>query len=385
MPIKLGSAVFEDHISIELIPGKWTDTFIFPVRHDWMLSPWAYAEVVKTVMRPLKKLRRSASLWVPVIAPGRWYFEEVKYALRKASISIAVTQDRNIPQLLDFSRPPGIYDSPCQVTKTANHSPAADLKKNVLRSLFQMARFTAAFTNEIECSLMIGDKTARKALKELADRGYIELHPNDGDIDAHLIATKRIRKMGRRKSLMWNGDHWPYWRIKRKGIVAALRAWGVPAGERFEYYRERTRLLNSIHRRRSRQWPRWVSRALPHARIYAGWNEISISEIRVRPDALAWGEISGAETLFWLEVESGYSSAKYIDNQTTWRWVKAKKYAEAVGVQLVFVLLGSLWVRQAVRIAFMDVPPTCAVIIAGTKRGNFGKLPYPKWGEVVAE
>ena len=184
---------------------------------------------------------------------------------------------------------------------------------------------------------------------------------------------------------MWNGDHWPYWRIKRKGIVAALRAWGVPAGERFDYYRERTRLLNSIHRRRSRQWPRWVSRALPHARIYAGWNEISISEIRVRPDALAWGELYGAETLFWLEVESGYSSAEYIYNQTTWRWVKAKKYAEAVGVQLVFVLLGSLWVRQAVRIAFMDVPPTCAVIIAGTKRGNFGKLPYPKWGEVVVE
>lgn len=116
-----------------------------------------------------------------------------------------------------------------------------------------MARFTAAFTNEIECSLMIGDKTARKALKELADRGYIELHPNDGDIDVHLIATKRIRKVGRRKSLMWNGDHWPYWRIKRKGIVAALRAWGVPAGERFDNYLERTRLLNSIHRRRSRQ------------------------------------------------------------------------------------------------------------------------------------
>lgn len=385
MSIRLGPATFDDHISIELVPGKWTDTFIFPVRHDRMLSPWAYAEVVKTVVRPLKKLRRSASLWVPVIAPGRWYFDEVKYALRKTSIAIAVTQDRKLPQMLDFSRLPGIYDAPCQGPEIANPSPAANLKKSVLRSLLQMARFRAAFTNEIECSLMIGDKTARKALKELADRDYIELHPNDGDIDAHLVATKRLRKVGRRKSLMWNGEHWPYWRIKRKGIAAAMQAWGVPAGVRFDYYLERTRLLNSIHRRRSRQWPRLVSRALPHARIYAGWNEISIPEVRVRPDALAWGEIHGAETLFWLEVESGYSSANYMYNQTTWRWAKAKKYVEAAGVQLVFVLLGSQWVRSAIRIAFMDVPPTCAVIIAGTKRGNFGKLPYPKWGEVVVE
>jgi hypothetical protein len=97
MAVKLGSAIFEDHISIELIPGKWTDTFIFPVRHDRLLSPWAYAEVVKTLVRPLKKLRRGASLWVPVIAPGRWYFEEVKYALRKISFPVAVTHNQKAP------------------------------------------------------------------------------------------------------------------------------------------------------------------------------------------------------------------------------------------------------------------------------------------------
>ena len=125
--------------------------------------------------------------------------------------------------------------------------------------------------------------------------------------------------------------------------------------------------MNSIHRRRSRQWPRLVSRALPHAKIYAGWNEISIPEFRVRPDALAWGEIYQTETLFWLEVESGFSSAQYMYNQTTHRRTQAKKYAEATGVRLIFVLLGSRWVRQAARIAFMDVPPTCAVILAGMK------------------
>jgi hypothetical protein len=126
------------------------------------------------------------------------------------------------------------------------------------------------------------------------------------------------------------------------------------------------------------------SRALPHAKIYAGWNEVSIPELRVRPDALAWGEIDQGETLFWLEVESCYSSALYMNNQTTRRWTIAKHYAEAVGVRLIFVLLGSRWVRQAGWITFMDVPPTCVVILAGTKRANFGQFPYLKSGEVGA-
>ena len=105
MPVNVGPAVFEDHISIELIPGKWTDTFIFPVRHDWALPPWNYAEVVKSVIRSLRKSRRNPSLWVPVLAPGKWYFDEVKYALRKSFIPVAVTQGRSMPKILDFSKP----------------------------------------------------------------------------------------------------------------------------------------------------------------------------------------------------------------------------------------------------------------------------------------
>lgn len=65
MPVRVGSAVFEDHVSIELVPSKWTDTFILPIQHDKALPPWDYAEVVKTVMPTLLKVRRGASLWVP--------------------------------------------------------------------------------------------------------------------------------------------------------------------------------------------------------------------------------------------------------------------------------------------------------------------------------
>ena len=91
------------------------------------------------------------------------------------------------------------------------------------------------------------------------------------------------------------------------------------------------------------------------------------------------------ETLFWLEVESGKSSRKLILDKTISRWLKAAKYADAFDVHLVFTFLPMPWVRDAARLAFMDVPAHTAVIVADWSKGNFGKLPYPKWGEVVFE
>jgi len=381
--MRLGPAIFEDHISIELFPKKWTDTFIFPVRHDRALPPWHYAEVVKTVIQPLRKSRRSPSLWVPVLAPGKWYFDEMKYALRNASIPVAVTSGRTVPRILDFSKLPGIYDAPCVAGEPAEPLPVSDLPENALRSLLVMARFTTAYTNEVRSSLMLGDWASRNALKTLAKYGYMEHHPNDGDIDSHLLPSKKRTAKRTRQGKKWNGDYWPYWKIRRSGISAALRAWGVPVGMRFDYRLERTRLLNSYHRRRSRQWPAWISLALPHAEIYAGWNEVSIPGIRARPDALAWGKIHGAETLFWLEVESGNVSWNRMVEQTAVRWMKAKGYADAVDVHLIFVVLGVPWIRRAARTAFMDVPQNCAVITSSWDKLNFGNLPYPKWGEMV--
>lgn len=382
MAINIGPATFEDHISIELISNKWTDTFIFPISPDKALGPWAYAEVVKTVLGPLRKSRRSPSLWVPVIAPGTWYFKEIKYALRNASIPVAVTQGRTLPGLLDFSKAPGIYHAPCADIGPLIPQSQPDLSENALRCLLLMACFTVAYTNEVVCSLMISERTARASLKILESRGLIEHHPNDGNIDDHLLAAKP-RLSAPKPPKMWNGNYWPYWRIRRPGVSAALRAWGVPVGKGFKYHLEKNRLLNSPHRRRSRQWPTWLRRALPHAEIYAGWNEVSMPEIKARPDALAWGKIHGLETLFWLEVETGNLSRTRIEQQTAIRWLKATHYADAVGVRLVFVLLSMPYVQEAARLAFAEVPPNCAVILSGWNRLDFGTLPYPKWGEVV--
>jgi hypothetical protein len=290
-----------------------------------------------------------------------------------------------VPKLLDFSTHPGIYDVPCFGSEPADPLPVFDLTENALRSLLVMARFTTAYTNEVRSNLMLGEWASRNALKTLAKHGYIEHHPNDGNIDAHLLPFKKRTAKRTLQGKKWNGNYWPYWKIRRSGVSAALRAWGIPAGMQFKYRLERTRLLNSYHRRRSRQWPAWVSLGLPHAEIYAGWNEVSIPGLRARPDGLAWGKLDGGETLFWLEVESGNVSWNRMVEQTAVRWAKARDYAAAAGVHLIFVLLGTPWTRRAARIAFTDVPQHCAVITSSWDKPNFGQLPYPKWGEAVIE
>jgi hypothetical protein len=244
-----------------------------------------------------------------------------------------------------------------------------------------MARLTAAYTNEVASSCLIENRACRNALRELEKKGYVEYHPNDTYIDSHLSSARQKSSKGERKE----EDIWPYWRIRRPGLSVALRAWGVPSGAVFGNRSERNRLLDSVHRRRSRQWPKWVSKALPHAEIYAGWNEVGIPGLKANPDALAWGKLDGFETLFWLEVESGHSSKNLILDKTTVRWLKATGYADAVGVRLVFVFLAMPWVRDAARLAFIDVPKTCAVIVADWSRQNFGHLPFPKWGETIVE
>jgi hypothetical protein len=293
---------------------------------------------------------------------------------------VAVTCGRNQPGILDFSRPPAVYDVPCGGGALVD-PPASDLSDHALQSLLVMARLTAAYTNEVASSCMMEDRACRSVLWELEQRGYVAYHQNDANIDSHLSSSRQRSSKGEKQ----DDDVWPYWRIRRPGVSAALRTWGVPAGAEFGYRSERNRLLDSVHRRRSRQWPKWVSKALPHADIYAGWSEVGIPGLKANPDALAWGKILGVETLFWLEVESGKSSRHIILDKTTVRWLKATGYAEAVGLHLIFVFLAMPWVRDAARLAFMDVPSTCAVIVADWSRHNFGQLPFPKWGEVVVE
>lgn len=383
MATRVGPAIFEDHVSIEVWPGSWTDTFVLPVRHDAALPPWDYAEVVKTTMPVLKKMRKGvASLWVPVMAPGTLYFEEVKYALRDARIPVAVTNGRDqLPRAIDFSVIPGIREIPSPPGLPVEELPTCRLHERTVRCLLTMARLTVAYTSEVAGTCMMGETNCRESLRELKDLGYIEYHKHDPFIDSHLMSARQMSGIGEKK----DNEIFPYWRIRRPGVSAALRYWGVPAGMPFNFRSERNKLRDSEHRRRSRQWPAWLKKALPHATIYAGWNEVGVPGLGANPDSLAWGEMNGVETLFWMEVESGKSSRQLILDKTVSRWQKATTYAEYLDIHLVFVFLGRSWVRSAARMAFMAVPESCAVVVADWSAKNFGQLPYPKWGEVVFE
>jgi hypothetical protein len=98
----------------------------------------------------------------------------------------------------------------------------------------------------------------------------------------------------------------------------------------------------------------------------------------LRPDALAWGELSDRETLFWLEVESGNASRDTLRRKTIHRFEQALLYARRFSLSLVFGLLAPPWVRQAVVETFVQLPEDASVVLADWKA--FGVLPVPQWG-----
>src|SRR3990170_4742212 len=139
MAVRVGKAVLEDHVSLELSPGRWSDTFVVPIKHDRAMPPWDYAEVVKMVAKPLFRFRRGASVWVPVSGSGRWYFEEVKHTLRDFPMPLAVTFGRDrLPGLSDFRKIPPLYDAPCRGGIPTEKPKAFCLSENALACLFAM-------------------------------------------------------------------------------------------------------------------------------------------------------------------------------------------------------------------------------------------------------
>jgi hypothetical protein len=92
--------------------------------------------------------------------------------------------------------------------------------------------------------------------------------------------------------------------------------------------------------------------------------------------------LSGRETLFWLEVESGKASREMLRRKTVHRFEGALHYARRFSLSLVFALLAPPWVCQAVVGGFVGLPGDVAVVLADWKA--FGVLPVPKWGVVRA-
>jgi hypothetical protein len=349
MGVRVGSLAFAEWRSLPLGRG-WSDTFVFPLSAQAGLPPREYAQPLRRMARQLAGLRPGASLWIPVQAlGGGWYAEEVRQALRGLPIAVAVTPGAAAtPRLRDFPFCPGLFHTPTPSPPAAPDLEPSDLSLREVQALRVLARLETAYTAEVASLSGVSLPTARQALWGLADRRLVE-------------------RQGQ--------ESFPIWKVRRAGVSLALRSWGVPPGVAFPTRQERS-AGGKRHRRTARLWPAWLRSAWPQTEVWAGWSEVALG--RLRPDALAWGTLSGREALFWLEVESGKDSREVLRRKIIHRFEGALRYARRFSLSLVFALLAPAWVRQAVVGGFVGLPGDTAVVLADWKA--FGELSVPRWG-----
>ena len=395
MTVRVGNATFDDHVSIEVFPGQWTDTFVYPISYKHGLPPWDYAEAVRLLAPTLQKLRKGgATLWVPVeTAPdgkGLWFYRSVKESLAwDMPVPVAVTQGRaTLPQIGDFTYSPRVlpFPAPGGSTNAETWNPGG-LSVHAVICIQVLNRITVGFTAEIASLAGISKPTARQALHDLVGMGFVTRINGLQDIDSHVekkrIQAKRpIENPDTYDDAPGQDEKYSYWRINRSGVSFALRSIGVPAYFNFTERKER-KIKNGKHRRISRMWSAWIRQAWPRAEIWAAWSEAWIPSAYTNPDGLAWGTYNGFETLFWLEVDSGRDSGKHIMELTRKRFLKAVDYAEAMNIRTVFGFLGMPWTIESAKLAFVGVPDNMAVVAIDWNK--FGDLPYPQWGRAVFE
>lgn len=380
MPVRVGTSVFHEWKAFEYPPAGWTDTFVFWMSHDAGLPPGDYAEALRKLTWELNRLRRGASIWVKVDAPGSWYGREVRRVLRGTNLAIAVTAcDVSQPRVESFSLVPYTIKTPSGPPPPAEEWYLADLSADALACLRVLARLHKGYTTEIAALVGSGIDAARKLLRLLVEKEcavYVSDHVTPAKPkQVALIGEKEIGRVNPAEK-----KSYPFWQITRKGTSIALRSWGLPPDYYFPQRKEYRTPMDSRHRRVARQWPAWVRKAWSHAEVWAGWSEVYLKNLAATPDALAWGRLDGHETLFWLEVESGHSSRQLIQKKMARRLSQASAYADTMKIRLVFVLLAMPWVQEAARSALASIPETVAVVTGDWK--GFGRLPVVEWGKI---
>jgi hypothetical protein len=340
--------------------GRWTDVFIQRISPFVGLPPVEYAIGMYRLASLLIRKRPSASLWVQVDAPGRWYTETLRSVLRwKGKLPIAVTAPSALakPDLFDYLVLPYLEPKRPLALKRENVK-TLPFSKQTLLCLQVLGRIERGDVNEIASLAGLHPLNAQSALEELEKMEMV------------LCENQQVKK-----------ETVSTWRIKHEGLSLVLRSWGIPKEMSFERRKELALSdPGGEHRLISHLWPGWLRAAWPQTQIWAGWSEVSLSGLPQTPDALAWGMMAGQETLFWLEVESGHASRGETCKKIRHRFVQAAAYAKAQNVCLVFALLGRDWVCEAAKPAFENIPPGIAVTIGNWR--DIGRLPLTEWGRV---
>ncbi len=366
MTVRIGDMIFADWVSLPF-EGDWTDTFIFRVSARACIPPFDYAPLLKRIVAPTRRKRRSASIWVQVDSPGEWFVAEVRRSLKGLHLPFAVTRGDQAPDFLDFSlrpwlghvpspRPPNVEEEPSPVTLEE------------LSCLQALGRMEKGDEHEIASLAGMPLDRSKPLLVELEQKG--------------LAVYKTSPQIRRGKSRSKQLDLFPSWHLTGKGLSLALRSWGVPKGVEFRARREENRYqIGREHRHIARVWMNWLQSAWPQAEIWAGWSEVGIPGLSVIPDGLAWGRIQGYETLFWLEVGDAKKSRSEIKENTEKRLDESLKLCKRTGMRLVYAQLSVHWVHEAARWACMNIPPHAAVVMGNQRR--FGELPVMEWGKVT--
>ncbi len=367
MGARIGKMVFSDWKTLPF-QGGWTDTFIFRMSALSCLPPFAYASLVRRMAAPVRKLRHSASIWVRVDAPGKWYEAEVRRSLKGLPLPVAVTSSDQL-EWTDFSYRPWLGVTPCPPPPFVKEAPPS-VSNEALLCLRALGRMVKGDEHEVAALAGLSVSAVRTLLPDLERQ--------------RLIVFKTSKKILREKFKPAQIDLFPSWHLTRRGLSIALRTWGVPPNLPFSSRLERNLYqIGSEHRHIARIWPAWLRSAWPQAEIWTGWSEVGIPGLSVVPDALAWGKIYGYEGLFWLEVGEEHKSRAGINADISRREMQAIVLSERTGVRIVFALLGPHWVREAARWAWSRSSPDIAVVTGGQRW--FGELPPIEWATIVSK
>ena len=365
MTFCVGEITFSDWKSLPFQDG-WTDTFIFRMSARACLPPSDYARLIRRMIAPVQRVRRSASIWVQVEWPGDWYAAEVRRTLKGTQLPVAVTRGEEL-DWLDFSFRPWLGVTPSPPPPIVEDKPRP-VSQESLKCLQALGRMVKGNEQEIASLAGLPFSTVQTLLPQLQkDR---------------LTIYKVGRKILRKKSEPVQMDEFPSWHLTRPGLSLALRSWGVPCNVRFPSRLERNlHQIGSNHRHIARIWPAWLKAAWPQAEIWTGWSEVGFPGFSVIPDGLAWGQVQGYEALFWLEVGDEHKAKDKIIEDMAKRLGQAILLSERTRIWMVFVHLGPHWVHEVARWACVKLPINLAVAMGDWRR--FGKLPIIEWGKLT--
>lgn len=367
MTFRIGKVTFSDWTSLRY-PDGWTDTFIFHIDARACIPPFNYAPLIRRLVAHLINKRSFSSIWVQVDSPGEWFMLEVRKSLRGLKLPFAVTRIGVMPEFLEFSRKPRMFDRPPRNPPMVDEN-LPSVSSDELRCLQALARMEQGLESEVASLTGLTRNATTICLGVLADQVFL-IHEMRLKIPPVKSKPKQISSL-------------PYWYLKRRGLDLALRSWGAPRGVVFRKRKEaHLRQLETDHRHISRLWPDWLRSAWLQAEIWTGWSEVRIPGMRVVPDGLAWGRMQGFEILFWLEVGDAHKSTDEILKATRTRLVYARILCQRTGVRLVYTQLSTKWVHDAARWAFLDLTDEEAVVMGNLRK--FGQLPMLEWGAVTS-